>query len=126
MSLLLNAMPELLGGLGTAAVISGTVQLVRLLRRARAAGRPPHPPHNTQADDVDDTGSPLDTRVVLVKARRYTLLGAMTDAGHPLQITTTRLAGTVITQNVGGQERRFELTTALLYDGTFAAEPSDR
>ncbi|MGW1534429.1 hypothetical protein [Streptomyces aureus] len=50
----------------------------------------------------------------------------MTDAGHPLQITTTRLAGTVITQNVGGQERRFELTTALLYDGTFAAEPSDR
>ncbi|MGC4986656.1 hypothetical protein ACLQ18_39705 [Streptomyces sp. DT193] len=60
-----------------------------------------------------------------MKARRYTLLGVVICMGHPMQITTTRLVGSVITRAVAGREMRFELTTATLYDGSFAAEPVD-
>ncbi|MEU0283276.1 hypothetical protein [Streptomyces sp. NPDC006195] len=60
------------------------------------------------------------------KAKRYTLLGTSTDDGSPVQLTSTRPPGTVVTWLTGGYRERFELTDVQLYDGTFAAEPVDR
>ncbi|MDQ0710565.1 hypothetical protein QFZ55_000017 [Streptomyces luteogriseus] len=50
----------------------------------------------------------------------------MTADGQPMQVTSTRPAGTVITRQVDGRIERFELTEVLRYDGTHAAEPLDR
>ncbi|MCX5216133.1 hypothetical protein OG689_44165 [Kitasatospora sp. NBC_00240] len=58
--------------------------------------------------------------------RRYTLLGSVDAQGNPLLHDTTRGTGTVITRDIDGQRRQFELTDALLRDGTYAAEPLER
>lgn len=64
--------------------------------------------------------------VDLAKARRYTLLDTVTGDGLPVQVTTTRPMGMLITQTLNGRQRWFELTNVRLHDGTFAAEPIDR
>ncbi|MFF5365429.1 hypothetical protein ACFY4I_39610 [Streptomyces scabiei] len=97
MTYLLDALPELLGGLGAAFVLAGLTWLARW-----ALGR-----RNGQL-------------------RRYTLLSTVGPDGNPILHVTTRRAGTTITRDTGGQRERFELTDVLMPDGTYAAEPLDR
>ncbi|MFB6825514.1 hypothetical protein ACFCXA_28480 [Streptomyces virginiae] len=93
MNILLEALPEFLGGLGTAAVI---VAVTRVVRRRN------------------------------VGVRRYTLLSTVGADGNPLHHFSTLPTGTVISRDTGGQRERFQLTGAVLADGTYAAEPVDR
>ncbi|AYV31829.1 hypothetical protein EES41_34340 [Streptomyces sp. ADI95-16] len=58
-------------------------------------------------------------------ARTYTLVGTRGPDGQPVRIASGRAAGTVITRQEGRGRRRFELTDAVLSDGTYAAEPLD-
>ncbi|MFD9474587.1 hypothetical protein [Streptomyces goshikiensis] len=60
-------------------------------------------------------------------ARTYTLIGTRAPDGHVVQIASSRPAGTVITRQdpTGLRRQRFELTDAVLSDGTYAAEPLD-
>ncbi|MEV6583617.1 hypothetical protein AB0M92_36360 [Streptomyces sp. NPDC051582] len=60
-------------------------------------------------------------------ARTYTLIGTRAPDGNAVQIASSRPAGTVITRQEQASERRqrFELTDAVLSDGTYAAEPLD-
>ncbi|MER5775489.1 hypothetical protein ABT144_14565 [Streptomyces sp. NPDC002039] len=60
-------------------------------------------------------------------ARTYTLIGTRAPDGHAIQIASGRTAGTVITRPdpTGRRLQRFELTDAVLSDGTYAAEPLD-
>ncbi|GAA2607334.1 hypothetical protein [Streptomyces lienomycini] len=111
MPLLIDALPDLLGALGATCVIAFTSAAWRRLssRRPRSAHR----------------GAPvtaLDGRRML---RRYTLLRAGGPDGDPVTYETTRPAGTIITRQVDGHPRYFELTDVPLGDGTFAAEPLD-
>lgn len=121
MHFLFAALPEFLGALGSAAVIG---MLLWCGRRVRSLTR-----HGTAtaAPPIGNVALGPDRRGIdLAKVRRYTLLDTATDNGLPIQVTTTRPAGTLITQALNGQERRFELTDVRLHDGTFAAEPIDR
>ncbi|OEJ31010.1 hypothetical protein BGK67_06300 [Streptomyces subrutilus] len=60
-------------------------------------------------------------------ARTYTLIGTRAPDGHLVLVASSRPAGTVITWQEPASDRRqqFELTDAVLSDGTFAAEPLD-
>ncbi|MGQ4484375.1 hypothetical protein ACN6LM_003672 [Streptomyces sp. SAS_281] len=60
-------------------------------------------------------------------ARTYTLIGERAPDGHAVLLASSRPAGTVITWQEPASDRRqrFELTDAVLSDGTFAAEPLD-
>lgn len=100
-SLFIDALPGLLSTIGAAAVIALASAAWRRLSSRRA------------------DAAPDGTRAL----RRYTLLRSVDPDGTPYQYETTRPPGTVITQRVNGQSRHFELTDALLGDGTFAAEP---
>lgn len=59
--------------------------------------------------------------------RTYTLIGTRAPDGHVVLLASSRPAGTVITWQKAASDRRqrFELTDAVLSDGTFAAEPLD-
>ncbi|WP_328786274.1 hypothetical protein [Streptomyces sp. NBC_00273] len=55
--------------------------------------------------------------------RTYTLLGARAADGQPVHLPSSRLAGTRVTWNdPTGKREQFELTDAVLPDGTYAAE----
>ncbi|MER5757715.1 hypothetical protein [Streptomyces sp. NPDC002082] len=108
------SLPELLGGLGAAIIVGLAPWATRRWRDRRTVSPAPAP-----------LAIPGDTRVP-EQVRRYTLLGTLTPDGSPAQITSTRPARTAIIYRGGGQAERFELTDALLYDGTYAAEPLDR
>jgi hypothetical protein len=118
MSIIFNALPEFLGALAAAATIGGVTGVVRQFRprsrRVPASFVPPAP----SAEPGVDPSKPT--------ARRVTLLGTVTNSGEPVQLTTTRPAGTTITYQTGGLVETFELTDVPLYDGTFAAEPVNR
>ncbi|MGW9070298.1 hypothetical protein ACWGQT_12755 [Streptomyces yangpuensis] len=60
-------------------------------------------------------------------ARTYTLIGTRAPDSHVVQLPSSRPAGTIITWQEPASERRlrFELTDAVLSDGTYAAEPLD-
>ncbi|MFI9155685.1 hypothetical protein [Streptomyces sp. NPDC053367] len=105
MSLLIDAVPDLLSAIGAAAVIALASASWRRLSFRRAAAI-----------------AALDESRTL---RRYTLLRTVGPHGVPEQYETTRPTGTVITHRVDGRPQRFELTDAPLGDGTFAAEPVD-
>ncbi|MGW6839124.1 hypothetical protein ACWGCI_37740 [Streptomyces sp. NPDC054949] len=69
------------------------------------------------------------TRVVRRRnagVRKYTLLSTVDADGNPVHHLSTRPTGTVISRDIAGRRERFQLTAALLPDGTFAAEPVDR
>jgi hypothetical protein len=124
MHFLLDALPEFLGALGSAAVIG---MLLRCGRRVRSLTRgtdtaAPHVGGCTRAEADAGARGPECRGAGLAKARRYTLLDTVTDDGLPIQVTTTRPVGTLITHTFTGQERHFELTNVRLHDGTFAAE----
>ncbi|MFD9269063.1 hypothetical protein ACFWB1_08350 [Streptomyces goshikiensis] len=53
------------------------------------------------------------------------MVGTRGPDGQPVRIASGRAAGTVITRQEGRGRRRFELTDAVLSDGTYAAEPLD-
>ncbi|WP_331761965.1 hypothetical protein [Streptomyces sp. NBC_01546] len=56
--------------------------------------------------------------------RTYTLLGARAADGQPVHLPSSRPAGTVIAwRGSPAAAEQFELTDALLPDGTYAAEP---
>ncbi|MBA6436594.1 hypothetical protein [Streptomyces sp. GMR22] len=130
MHLLLDALPEFLGALGSAAVIGMLLRCGRRVRRLTHHGTgtaaSPHVGGGTRAGT--DAGAYGSERrgTDLAKARRYTLLDTVTDNGLPVQVTTTRPVGTLIAQTLNGEEQRFELTNVRLHDGTFAAEPIGR
>ncbi|MFG2586382.1 hypothetical protein [Streptomyces malaysiensis] len=129
MHLLLDALPEFLGALGSAAVIGMLLRCGRRLRRLPCQGT--HTAAPRAGDGIragTDAGAcgPERRGIDLAKVRRYTLLDTVTDDGLPVQVTTTRPVGTLITQTLTGQEQHFELTNVRLHDGTFAAEPIDR
>ncbi|MEU5510813.1 hypothetical protein [Streptomyces fungicidicus] len=105
MSLLIDAVPDLLSAIGAAAVIALASAAWRRLSFRRAAA--------SAASDESRT------------LRRYTLLRTRGPDGAPEQYETTRPPGTVITHRVDGRPQHFELTDAPLGDGTFAAEPLD-
>ncbi|CAM5680294.1 hypothetical protein SAVIM338S_07308 [Streptomyces avidinii] len=113
MNTILNgSLAEYLGGL----LLALTLALVGWAwrrRRSRALGQ-------TAA------GGAAPVPLVPPQVRRYTLLGTLAPDGSPAQITSTRPARTAITYRAGGLAERFELTDALLHDGTYAAEPLDR
>ncbi|MFE5796713.1 hypothetical protein ACFQ8C_29635 [Streptomyces sp. NPDC056503] len=60
-------------------------------------------------------------------ARMYTLIGTRAPDGLVVRLASSRPAGTVVTwqEPATDRRRRFELTDAVLSDGTFAAEPLD-
>ncbi|MEU6212764.1 hypothetical protein ABZ891_23015 [Streptomyces sp. NPDC047023] len=56
-------------------------------------------------------------------ARIYTLLGARAADGQPVHLPSSRPAGTRVTwSGPAGKVEQFELTDAVLPDGTYAAE----
>ncbi|MEV7618464.1 hypothetical protein [Streptomyces sp. NPDC089799] len=59
------------------------------------------------------------------RARTYSLIGTRAADGNPVQLPSSRPAGTVVRQPGPDGRRRFELTDAVLSDGTYAAEPLD-
>ncbi|MFJ3723905.1 hypothetical protein ACIPYQ_15195 [Streptomyces sp. NPDC090045] len=67
-----------------------------------------------------DDAAPAAGRTV----RTYTLLGARAADGQPVHLPTSQPAGTVVAwrNGAGTNAERFELTEALLPDGTYAAE----
>ncbi|MFG2234923.1 hypothetical protein ACGFNX_33865 [Streptomyces sp. NPDC048723] len=98
---------ELLGGLAVVVAVG----LDARARRRRGARR-----------GTASGGNGAETR----PARTYTLIGTRAPDGHAVQIASSRPAGTVINrQEPAGERRRFELTDAVLSDGTYAAEPLD-
>ncbi|MFE5713438.1 hypothetical protein ACFQ7J_21815 [Streptomyces sp. NPDC056501] len=55
--------------------------------------------------------------------RTYTLLGARAADGQPVHLPSSRLAGTRVTwSDPAGKREQFELSDAVLPDGTYAAE----
>ncbi|MFJ5548568.1 hypothetical protein [Streptomyces sp. NPDC093225] len=103
-----GSLSELLGGLAVVVAVSLTARA----RRRRGARRDTTP--------GEDGTAPRP-------ARTYTLIGTRAPDGHAVQIASSRSAGTVITRQEPTSDRRqrFELTDALLSDGTYAAEPLD-
>ncbi|WP_328792686.1 MULTISPECIES: hypothetical protein [unclassified Streptomyces] len=103
-----GSIAEVLGGLAVVAFVG----LDARARRRRAARR-----GTARGEDGAATRP----------ARTYTLIGARAPDGHAVQIVSSRPAGTVIARQepAGDRRRRFELTDAILSDGTYAAEPLD-
>ncbi|MEV4190389.1 hypothetical protein [Streptomyces toxytricini] len=93
---------EALGGLTVALVFF----LLRRARRRRGAARPATQP-------VPGAGA----------LRTYTLIGVRAADGQPVHLPSSRPAGTVLTwPGPDGAGEQFELTDAVLPDGTYAAE----
>jgi hypothetical protein len=103
--LITGSLAELLGGLAVILLLALT-ERARRQRQAVRRGVAPTP------------CSP--------QARTYTLPGTLAPDGHPVRIVSTRPAGTVIYHpgRIGRDE--FELTDAMLSDGTYATEPLSR
>ncbi|MFF0216104.1 hypothetical protein [Streptomyces vinaceus] len=98
---------ELLGSLASVLVLT----LITRTRRRRAER------HGVGPAEAEPQARP---------ARTYTLIGTRAPDGHTMQLASSRPAGTVITRRVpGGRQQRFELTDAILSDGTYAADPLD-
>ncbi|MGW8784087.1 hypothetical protein ACWGNM_39325 [Streptomyces sp. NPDC055796] len=55
------------------------------------------------------------------------MIGTRAPDGNAVQTASSRPAGTILTRKgpAGERHRRFELTDAILADGTYAAEPLD-
>ncbi|MCX4971044.1 hypothetical protein OHA98_41260 [Streptomyces sp. NBC_00654] len=123
MEILTDALPEFLGALGSAGAVGTVMWCFRTWRR-RARGPARGPASTSLTEFIGDQAAPADQRNAT--ARRYTLLGTLTEDGSPKQLTSTRSAGTVIVWPMGHGQERFELTDVQLYDGTFAAEPATR
>lgn len=121
MNILIEALPELLGALGSAAVVGAVVWGCRRWRRQNTAA-PPTEPTNEKLTAAQ-TGTWVPQPVMI---RRYTLLGTTANDGCPVQLMSTRPPGTLIIWPGRDRPERFELTGVRLYDGTFAAEPVDR
>ncbi len=95
---------DVLGGLTVALVFF----LLRRARTHRAAARP--------------AAQPVPGARVL---RTYTLIGVRAADGQPVHLPSSRPAGTVLTwpgPGGAGAGEQFELTDAVLPDGTYAAE----
>ncbi|MEV6734780.1 MULTISPECIES: hypothetical protein [unclassified Streptomyces] len=103
-----GSIAELLGGLAVVVAVG----LVARARRRRGARR-------SAAGGEDGAAAR--------PARTYTLIGARAPDGQAVQIASSRPAGIVITRQEPSSDRRqrFELTDAVLSDGTYAAEPLD-
>lgn len=95
---------ETLGGL----TLLGIGLLWRWLRRRRA--------------DQVGTGTPAQLPAVAGPVRTYTLLGSRAADGQPVHLPSSRPAGMVVTWTGPAGPERFELTDAVLPDGTYAAE----
>ncbi|MFC9219359.1 hypothetical protein ACFT8W_00825 [Streptomyces hygroscopicus] len=126
MHVLLDALPEFLGALGSAAVIGMLLRRVRRLTRQGTRTAAPPAGDGIRAETDAGAYGPERRGIALAKARRYTLRDAVTDDSFAIQVMTIRPVGTLITQTLTGQEQHFELTDVGLSDGTFAAEPIDR
>jgi hypothetical protein len=111
MPFLIDALPDLLGALGATCVIALASAAWR-----RLSSRGPRSAHR---------GTPVTALDGTRMLRRYTLLRTGGPDLAPVRFETTRPAGTVITRQVDGHPRYFELTDVPLGDGTFAAEPLD-
>ncbi|MFF3675870.1 hypothetical protein ACFYYS_18080 [Streptomyces sp. NPDC002120] len=94
---------ETLGGL----TLLGIGLLWRWLRRRRANGASARPARPSA------TTSPV---------RTYTLLGTRAADGQPVHLPSSQPAGMVVTWTGPAGPERYELTDAVLPDGTFAAE----
>lgn len=155
MSLILDSLPEFFGALGSACVAAGGAWGIRwavrrrdarlrrytLLGTVAADGNPvqhttTHPAGASVTVNVNGAQEAFELTDVQLedgtyaaepvhRLRRYTLLGTVAADGNPVQHPTTRPAGTTITREINGVRERFELTNALLHDGTYAAEPMD-
>ncbi|MCC3655745.1 hypothetical protein LIX60_30665 [Streptomyces sp. S07_1.15] len=100
MNILLDSVPEIVGGL----VVTGLAVVGGWLAKRRVARR--------NADAA---------------VRRYTVLNLVDPTGQPFIHSTTYRAGSIVNLNLGtGQTERVRLTDALLPDGTYAAEAVDR
>ncbi|MGP3636859.1 hypothetical protein ACTU45_26475 [Streptomyces sp. 24-1644] len=105
--LITGSIAELLGGLAVVVVLG----LAARSRRGQTAR---------------NGAAPGESGAVARPARTYTLVGTRAPDGQTAQIASSRPAGTVITwQEPASGARRFELTDAVLSDGTYAAEPLD-
>ncbi|MFG2630377.1 hypothetical protein [Streptomyces sp. NPDC048473] len=125
MNIFTDALPEFLGALGSAGAVGTVMWCFRGWHRRRARDCPaPGPAPVSHAEFVGGQAAPAARGYATV--RRYTLLGTSAEDGSPIQLASTRSAGTVIVWPVGARQERFELTDVRLYDGTFAAEPVDR
>ncbi|MFJ5222821.1 hypothetical protein [Streptomyces sp. NPDC088400] len=125
MDILIAALPELVGALGSAAIASTVVWCFRAWRRQRARDSTATTPATVTLPEL--LAHPQSTsETQSAKAKHYTLLGTSAGDGSPVQLTSTRPPGTIITWLTRGHRERFELTDVQLYDGTFAAEPVDR
>ncbi|MCX4617876.1 hypothetical protein [Streptomyces mirabilis] len=127
MSLVLDALPEFLGSLAAAAAI-GAAWGVRQRRRRRMIPSPysmlRHKSHymkEANAQSGPDPAPSTETPAV----RCYTALGSTIADGSTARITSTRLAGSTVLCVIVGPVEWFELTSARLGDGTYAAEPVD-
>ncbi|GHB76210.1 hypothetical protein GCM10010331_75130 [Streptomyces xanthochromogenes] len=107
LSLVSPAVPGLLSTVCAAAIIA--------LARTALAGL-----HASRAAQLAASTAPVEPPRRL---REYTLLRTTGPDGHPVQYTSTRPPGSVITHQIDGHPRDFELTALPLGDGTFAAEP---
>lgn len=116
----LDVLPEFLGAIGAAATVTAITAAVRSFRARRASAATSSLPAGPLPPTDPTTTTPNAT------IRHFTLLGTTSISGEPVKITTTRQTGTTITYLVHGHTERFELTSAQLHDGTFAAEPIDR
>ncbi|MFD7498979.1 hypothetical protein ACFV8T_43065 [Streptomyces sp. NPDC059832] len=123
MDILTEALPEFLGALGSAGAVGTVMWCFRAWRR-RARGPATGPAPTSPSESIGDQATSAAQRNATV--RRYTLLGTLTEDGSPIQLASTRTAGAVIVWPVGDRQERFEFTDVQLYDGTFAAEPTDR
>ncbi|MCX5318085.1 hypothetical protein [Streptomyces sp. NBC_00154] len=122
MDIFTNALPEFLGALGSAGAAGSVMWCFRAWHRRRARDCPATGPAPTEF--IGGQAGPAARRYATI--RHYTLLGTSAADGSPIQLPSTRPAGTVIVWPVGARQERFELTDVRLYDGTFAAEPVDR
>ena len=96
MSTLVDALPELLGGLGAGLVLMGVGWVVHKVHSRGMARRLP---------------------------RQYTVLYSGNSGGHPDRFASRQPAGTVVFHIVEGRVQRLMLTETRLSDGTFAAQP---
>ncbi|MFI8265577.1 hypothetical protein [Streptomyces sp. NPDC085665] len=99
-----DSLAQLVGGLALALVLAGWAWIWRRHRVPPPQGQPTLPR----------------------QARRYTLLDTLGEDGQPQHLVSTRPAGTIVTRNAESGPERFELTDAVLPDGSYAAEPLHR
>ncbi|MGW7459979.1 hypothetical protein [Streptomyces sp. NPDC054797] len=100
-----GSLAEFIGGLALVLVLAGWAWIRRTRRAVPRSQEQPTLPR---------------------QARRYTLLDTTGEDGQPQHLFSTRPAGTVVTRIAGSGPERFELTDAVLPDGSYAAEPLHR